>query len=297
VARRLTEARAEVRDAALDLERYLDRIEADPGRLAAADERLHEIETLQRKYGADVAAVLAHRDAAAAELASIEGADARETEIVASRGERAAALARDAAALSAGRRRAARKLARTVTATLGELAMKDARFEVSLDPAPASPGVPCGPTGAEIPSFLLSANAGEAPRPLRRVASGGELSRAFLAIQQALRGAHAGMVLVFDEVDAGIGGGVAADRVGHCLAELAARHQVLVITHLPQIAAYAETHFRVRKRGSGGRTTVRIERVEGDDRVEEIARMAGGAAVAESTREHARALLRDRVSP
>ncbi len=105
------------------------------------------------------------------------------------------------------------------------------------------------------------------------------------------------MVLVFDEVDAGIGGGRAADRVGHCLAELAARHQVLVITHLPQIAAYAETHFRVRKRGSGGRTTVRIERVEGDDRVEEIARMAGGAAVAESTREHARALLRDRANP
>jgi DNA repair protein RecN (Recombination protein N) len=141
---------------------------------------------------------------------------------------------------------------------------------------------------------MFSANAGEPPRALRKVASGGELSRLLLALTGATRAAGAGMVLVFDEVDAGVGGR-AADRVGRRLAELAGHHQVLCITHLPQIAAFAELHFRVEKRASGGRTLARLEPVAGAERVEEIARMAGGESVGEATRRHARELLASRA--
>ena len=153
--------------------------------------------------------------------------------------------------------------------------MPEARFEVALPPAPAPEGLPCGPGGAEAPEFLLCANKGERLQPLREVASGGELSRAFLALKQALREQAAGMVLVFDEVDAGVGG-EAAERVGQRLAELAERHQVLCITHLPQIAAYAHRHFRVAKQAGRGAPASSIAPVTGDERVDEIARMAGG---------------------
>ena len=171
--------------------------------------------------------------------------------------------------------------------------MPRAEFSVALDRLPAPEGLPCGPGGREAPEFFFTANPGEAPRPLRKVASGGELSRAFLAVKNAAREADGGMVLVFDEVDAGIGG-QAADRVGRTLAELAAHHQVLCITHLPQVAALADTHFKVEKIASEGRTRTRISQVEGPDRVEEIARMAGGREVGEATRRHARELLGSR---
>ncbi|MEE8509037.1 MAG: DNA repair protein RecN, partial [Myxococcota bacterium] len=186
------------------------------------------------------------------------------------------------------------RLARIVEASLRELSMPEARFEVALEPVEGLGDLPCGPHGAERPIFCFSADAGTPPRPLRRVASGGELSRAFLAIKNALRESDAGMVLVFDEVDAGIGGR-AADRVGRKLAELAVCHQVLCITHLPQIAAYASTHFRVEKLSPGDGAQARIIAVEGADRVEEIARMAGGESIGEATRRHARDLLSARA--
>jgi DNA repair protein RecN (Recombination protein N) len=147
-----------------------------------------------------------------------------------------------------------------------------------------------GASGAETCEFSFSANAGEALRPLRSVASGGELSRVFLALKNTLRRAGAGMVLVFDEVDAGVGGAV-AERVGATLASLAEHHQVLCITHLPQIAAHAGTHFAVRKREQAGRTRTGVEPLGASERVDEIARMAGGEKVTEATRKHARALL------
>ena len=144
--------------------------------------------------------------------------------------------------------------------------------------------------GRERPQFTFSANQGESPRPIQKVASGGELSRLFLAIKNSLRRADRNMVIVFDEVDAGIGGAV-AERVGRVLAELATEHQVLCITHLPQIAAFADRHFVVRKEARGGRTRTLVEVVDGDPRVDELARMAGGENVTEVTREHARSLL------
>ena len=287
-------AATEVLDIAADLERHLDGIEADPARLAAIEERLHRVEQLQRKYGPSVEAVLEHRARAAAELAEIEGADERVAAIDAERGKLAAKLEDDARELSAGRTRVGKQLAREVESALRELAMPNARFAISLCPVPATGNLPCGPWGNEAAEYTFCAHRGEPLRPLRQVASGGELSRAFLAIKQVLRQDSEGMVLVFDEVDAGVGG-EAADRVGRRLAELAGRHQVLCITHLPQIAAFADAQYRVEKRTRGGRTVARIERVEGAERIEEIARMAGGEKIGEATREYARELLSSRA--
>ena len=174
--------------------------------------------------------------------------------------------------------------------------MPHASFAVALPPASALDGLPCGAGGAENPAFVFSANRGEALRPLREIASGGELSRTFLALKQALREEEAGMVLVFDEVDAALGG-EAANQVGRQLARLGARHQVLCITHLPQIAAWADVHLRVAKRPRGARTSVKIERLEEAARVDELARMAGGKTAGEAARQYARELLRTRTSP
>jgi DNA repair protein RecN (Recombination protein N) len=293
-AERLSAVASEVRDVAADLERHLDGIEADSSKLAAIDERLHRVEELQRKYGARVEDVLSHRDQSAAELAEIDGADERASSLDAERAAVVARLAVDAAELSDGRARAGKRLAREVQAAMRDLAMPHASFAVALDPVPLSEDLPSGPGGRETPEFTFCANRGESLRALRHVASGGELSRAFLAIKQVLRESAEGMVLVFDEVDAGLGG-VAADRVGRRLAELARHHQVLCITHLPQIAAFANAHFRVDKRDRGKRTVARIERVEGDARVDEIARMAGGERVGKATRQFARELLAERA--
>jgi DNA repair protein RecN (Recombination protein N) len=296
LAERLAGIAAEARDAGLELERQVEGVDADPARLAALEDRLDTVDRLRRKYGATPEEILRFRDESAAELARIEGAGAREAELEKEREGVLAALASDAELLSRGRARAARELGGAVEAALRELAMPQARFEVALEPAPAPEGLPCGPSGREAPEFQLSANAGEPLRALRRAASGGELSRSFLAIRNALREADAGMVLVFDEVDAGIGG-EAANRVGRALGELASHHQVLCITHLPQIAACADVHFRVEKRERGGRTVASVALVAGEARVEEVARMAGGEAVGEATRKHARDLLGRRAKP
>ena len=284
---------AELRELAADLAGHLEGLEADPLELARLEERLHQIEQLQRKYGATVAEVLAHREQASAELAELEGAGARESELEGRAAGLRDQLSRNAAELSEARARGAKELAKAVEPLLRELAMPEARFGVELRPATPPPGLPCGASGAEVPEFVFSANRGEPLRPLRQVASGGELSRAFLALRQCLRAGGAGMVLVFDEVDAGVGG-EAADRVGRRLAELAESHQVLCITHLPQIAAYAQRHFGVRKRSGRRRAAVCIEPLEGDARVEELARMAGGDSAGEAAREYARELLSTR---
>ncbi|MDH3520587.1 MAG: DNA repair protein RecN [Myxococcales bacterium] len=294
LAERLVVVATEVRDAAADLERHLDGIEADPARLDSIDERLHRVEQLQRKYGPSVEDVLRHREQAAAELAQLEGADERAAALEVQRRALVERLQADADALSEGRARAAKRLAREVEFALRELAMPHARFAVVLSPLPDAGGLPCGPSGAETAEFAFCANRGEALRSLRHVASGGELSRAFLAIKQVLREEDAGMVLVFDEVDAGVGG-AAADRLGRRLAELAARHQVLCITHLPQIAAFADAHFRVLKRERAGRTVACIEQVEGRERIAEIARMAGGERAGKATLQYARELLAARA--
>jgi DNA repair protein RecN (Recombination protein N) len=296
LATRLGDALVELRDVAGELEHWLDGLDADPVQLAAAEERLHAVERLERKYGGSVEQVLAQRDAVAAELAGLEHADERLGAMDALRADLVQQLERAAQALSAARARAGEGLAGEVEAALRKLAMPHASFAVALQRAPAPDGLPCGPGGAEAPAFVFSANRGEALRKLSEIASGGELSRTFLALKQALREDEAGMVLVFDEVDAALGG-EAANQVGRQLAQLGARHQVLCITHLPQIAAWADVHLHISKRPRGGRTAVRVERLEGEARIDELARMAGGKAAGAAAREYARELLRTRSSP
>jgi DNA repair protein RecN (Recombination protein N) len=291
LADRLRAAGSELGDAARELERYADAVEVDPGRRAVLEERLAELERLRRKYGRSESEIGAQRERIAAELAGLAGSDDRARSLAGSEASLRAGLAAAAEALSAGRRRSAARLSREVEAALRELEMPDARLSVALEPVLAIDGLPCGPAGAEQVELLFSANRGESPRPLRKIASGGELSRVFLALKNALRRGEAGMVLVFDEVDAGVGGRT-ADRVGAVLAELAGEHQVLCITHLPQIAARATTHLRVAKAARGARSVAGVARLAPEERIEELARMAGGAAVTDATRRHARELLR-----
>jgi DNA repair protein RecN (Recombination protein N) len=290
---RLESLESELRDLAASALDYLSELEIDPARLEQIEEKISRLEKLRRKYGQSVEEMFAHRDDIAREIESLMGADDCIRGLLADR-DRAVAVANESSLeLSKARARSGKKLAKAVQAELGDLAMQGARFVVNLDADQRDDrptGLETGSGGREKPEFHFSANEGEAPRPIQRVASGGELSRLFLAIKNSLRRADRNMVIVFDEVDAGIGGAV-AERVGRVLAELATEHQVLCITHLPQIAAFADRHFVVRKQAKAGRTRTEVNEVTGDLRVEELARMAGGENVTEVTREHARSLL------
>jgi DNA repair protein RecN (Recombination protein N) len=226
------------------------------------------------------------------ELESIDTIDA---DLAAARLRREAAHSAYAAAahvLSERRRQAAGKLGPAVEAELKPLGLSKAKFTVSLTPRAEHDGlrVPLHPAGAERAEFYLAANPGEAARPIGRAASGGELSRLMLALHVALGTDEPGRVLIFDEVDAGVSGSVAV-AVGARLARLAARHQVLCVTHLPQVAAYARGHYHVSKRVASGRTHTEIVPLQGDERVNELARMLGGRKATDASRENAAELL------
>ncbi len=290
---RLEALESELRDLTASTTDYLSELEIDPARLVHVEEKIARLEKLRRKYGQSVEEMFAHRDDVAREIESLAGADDRIRQLDADRTKSVDVANEASARLSKARARAAKKLAKAVGNELGDLSMEGARFVVDLEPIvlkAGSLGLLTGPGGRERPQFYFSANQGEAPRPIQKVASGGELSRLFLAVKNSLRRADRNMVIVFDEVDAGIGGAV-AERVGRVLAELATEHQVLCITHLPQIAAFADRHFVVRKETRGGRTRTQVDRVQDDLRVEELARMAGGENVTDITRQHARSLL------
>ena len=277
-----------------------DRAVFDPDRLEQIDARLDAIVKLKRKYGDSVAAILAHRQEVAAALDRITRHDAIAEEMERAVAEAAAAAGTEAAALSAARTRAAERLERLVQKEIRGLGMEHGRFRVALRREPAAAGELAagpegsrvGPRGAESVELLLSANPGEDLRPLAKVVSGGELSRVMLAAKTVLAAADDVPVLVFDEVDAGIGGRV-ADVVGQKLAATAAGRQVLCVTHLAPIAAYAGQHLLVEKRVARGATRTTVTRLPAAARVDELARMLGGERVTEASRRHARELLRD----
>jgi len=277
-----------------------DRAVFDPDRLEQIDARLDAIVKLKRKYGDSVAAILAHRQEVAAALDRITRHDAIAEEMERAVAEAAAAAGSEAAALSAARTRAAERLERLVQKEIRGLGMEHGRFRVALRREPAAAGELAagpegwrvGPRGAESVELLLSANPGEDLRPLAKVVSGGELSRVMLAAKTVLAAADDVPVLVFDEVDAGIGGRV-ADVVGQKLAASAAGRQVLCVTHLAPIAAYAGQHLLVEKRVARGATRTTVTRLPAAARVDELARMLGGERVTEASRRHARELLRD----
>ncbi len=262
----------------------------DPQALERAEERLAGLERLRRKYGPTLDEVLALRESLEAEHRRLTGRGAGEEE-VRRRVEAGFARWREAArTLGEARRLAARSLAEAVERELRPLALDKARFAVELKPLTAEGPEAARPTGLEEVAFAFSANPGEPLKPLARIASGGELSRTMLALLTASRLAGGPATVIFDEVDAGIGGSP-AEAVGRRLAMLSAARQVLCITHLPQIAAFADRHIRVEKRSAGGRTTVRAAALPDAERVEELARMVAGAKVTATARDHARALL------
>jgi DNA repair protein RecN (Recombination protein N) len=241
-------------------------------------ERRQLLRELRRKYGDTLADVMAHRDEASARLAELESYETLAAELEAERSAAGADVARAAAAVAAARRAAAPRLGKAVEQHLRRLAMPRARVEVAVD----------GPAPADDVRFLLGANPGEPVQPLARVASGGELARAMLALRLVLT--EAPNTLVFDEVDVGIGG-EAALAVGRSLATLGARHQVLVVTHLPQVAAFADHQIAVDKADVKGRTVARAAAVDGDARTRELSRMLSGLSESGAAHRHARELL------
>jgi DNA repair protein RecN (Recombination protein N) len=290
----LRRAGVELEEAVLALQRYGAALEADPSRLAAVEGRLGEIGRLQARYGADVEEILAHRDRAREELERIGGGEARGERLERELAEAARELSTRAARLDKARRQAGNEIAAAVQKQLRGLELRKAEFQVrfeKLNPkTPEGWEAPSGPRGPALASFVFSANPGEEPRRLRDVASGGELSRLLLALRNVLRDADEGRILLFDEIDAGVGGR-SARRVGERLRSLGRVHQILCITHLAAIAALGETHYNVQKRTRGGRTVTAIGPLEGEARVDEIARLSGGGRVTAAARAHARELL------
>ncbi|MEW6045482.1 MAG: DNA repair protein RecN [Bacillota bacterium] len=280
--RTLSEQLAELARA---VRRHLERCEPNPSRQAEVEARLDLIDRLKRKYGQTIEAVLAYQDEARQRLSDLVQQSARSGEVERALEELQARYQEMSHRLSAIRRDAARRLGEAVETELRDLAMPKARFEVVLEAAEP------GPSGLERASFLFSANPGEPPRPLARVASGGELSRTMLACRTVLAGLDPVPVLVFDEPDAGLGGR-AAQAVAERLARLGRLRQVLVVTHLPQVASMADFHLSVRKLEKDGATQVEVGALSAEERVQELARMLGGARVTESAERHATELLR-----
>jgi DNA repair protein RecN (Recombination protein N) len=279
--RRVADLAAMARDAA-------GSIEADPDRLTGIESRLEKLARIQRKYGGTLADVLALAEKLARErdeLSDIE--DSLERRRREERGASSAYL-EAAGRLSAKRAFSAPKFSSAVERELHALAMEKARFEVRLDRL--SEDAPRA-SGLETAAFLFAPNPGEAAKPVEKIASGGELSRLHLAIQSVAAGKKgARRTLVFDEVDSGIGGRT-AEVVGRKLKTLAARGQVLCVTHVPQIAAVADRHYLAEKREARGRTIAAVRQVEGKERVAEIARMLAGETIPETAVRHARTLL------
>ena len=290
--------KARLEDLAFTLRHAIDGLDASPGRLQQVEDRLALIERLKRKHGGSLDDAIARRERLAAEHQALTGGESSVAEVQQQLADAGSAFLGAARMLSAARRAAAPKFARSIEAELAGLAMERTKFEVRLATSEAEGQ--WTEAGIDAGEFFLSPNVGEELRPLARIVSGGELSRVMLALKtlSAMTGAPARgsgaadpvKTLIFDEVDAGIGGRVAT-VVGQKLASLGHRFQVLCITHLPQIASCGRTHYLIEKRIQGRRTVTSVTQLEGEERVAEIARMMGGAAAGEKAMAGARELL------
>jgi DNA repair protein RecN (Recombination protein N) len=289
LAERLAGMEAELDDVASSARELAESVEHDSAALARHEERLSLIYALLRRYGDDEPAVIAHGERAQAEAERLRGLDAERARRQAEDARLLALVAFAAAELSTARRAAAGALANAVGAVLAELGFPAGVFEVALGRRPADADEPAveidgdavafDGAGVDQVVYRLAPNAGEPARPLARIASGGELSRVALAIKQVLAEADETPTLVFDEIDAGIGGR-SADPVGRSLWTLARRHQVLCVTHLPQIAAHADAHFQIMKRERNGRTVTEVNRLDREGRIVELGQMLGGSEAA-----------------
>lgn len=283
----LKPAQIAVDEAAHELRHYLGKLEADPNRLEEAQSRLAQIEKLKRKYGNSIEEILAFLDQVTANLKGVETSGERRAELEQQIAAQEAAYRADALKLRDARKKAAKHLEKQVEAELADLAMKGTRFRVEFSEAAPSA------MGLDTVQFLVSANTGEEPRPLEKVASGGELSRIALALKTCIstrRDAKQERTLVFDEVDAGVGG-AAGETMGRRLKAIAATNQVLCVTHLPQIAGFADHHYVVSKHEVAGRTQAKVEELTPEARVREIGRMLSGQHLSEEALRHAERLI------
>lgn len=297
LAERIGEIGILLGDVAGELAGYADDLDADPLRLAAVEERRAALNALTRKYGQDIAAVLSWAEQGAQRLTALDGDDERIDELTAERDALRAELGGLAQALTDARTEAAERFAAAVTAELASLAMPHARvsFEIrqSDDPEGVEVGgrtVAYGPSGADEVELLLAPHPGAPPRPIAKGASGGELSRVMLAVEVVFAGTDPVPTYLFDEVDAGVGG-KAAVEIGRRLAKLAKSAQVVVVTHLPQVAAFADRQLLVEKTNDGSVTRSGVKVLEGEDRVRELSRMLAGQEDSETARAHAEELL------
>jgi len=292
----IASARESLEEAARMLGSYAQRIEADPARLEQIDDRLQELQRLKRKYGGSIEAAIGTLDRSRAEITELETMEESRAEAEAELAQTLDHLWRLARGLSTQRRQSAAELKRRMEAELKTLEMRNAVFEARFGNANdgqaafTRDGATLGATGYDSVEFYLSANLGQPAMPLGKIASGGELSRVMLALKCLEARRRAVATLIFDEVDAGIGGGV-AEVVGRKLKQLAKFHQVLCVTHLPQIAAFADQHFVVEKEQRRGTTASRVSALERGERIEELARMLGGVEITDKIRRAARELL------
>ncbi|MFD9909073.1 DNA repair protein RecN [Streptomyces sp. NPDC059063] len=297
LADRIGEIGILVADVAGELAGYADDLDADPLRLAAVEERRAALTQLTRKYGEDVGAVLAWAEQGAARLSELDGDDDRLTELTAERDALGAELAELARALTEARVEAASRFAAAVTEELASLAMPHARVTIDIRQTDDPDGVEIdgrtvayGPAGVDDVELLLAPHPGAPPRPIAKGASGGELSRVMLAVEVVFAGTDPVPTYLFDEVDAGVGG-KAAVEIGRRLARLARSAQVVVVTHLPQVAAFADRQLLVEKTNDGSVTRSGVQVLEGEDRVRELSRMLAGQEDSVTARAHAEELL------
>lgn len=295
-ARALEDTWPVLREVARDLERYAGRTRSDPSRLAEIEERLYRLEGLLRQHGPTLQDVLAARARLDAELTALATTEDRIAEKAREHEALLAVAAERARKLSARRKKAAEKLGSAIGGELAELGMGGARVLVDVAPLPEGgaelvvDGARLGKDGIDRVEFMISPNKGIDPRPLRKIASGGELSRALLALKRVLAEGGPSGLYVFDEVDAGVGGAV-AERIGKAIADVARHHQVLCITHLAPIAAFADQHYVVAKDAAASMTTSSVRPVKGKDRVAEVARMLSGAKVTGSAEAAAKEMI------
>jgi DNA repair protein RecN (Recombination protein N) len=289
-------ARLGLEEAAHTLRDYAERVEADPARLEEIETRMAELTRLKRKYGGSLPSVLETLERSRVEIAGLERVSESRAEAESQLRDALDDLARMGAELSARRQSAAAELKRRMETELKTLGMRAPVFEARFAPLEKSEngfehsGVTLGPGGADSIEFMLSPNLGQPPMALARIASGGELSRVMLALKRLEAQRRGVATMIFDEVDAGVGGAV-AQVVGRKLKELARFHQVLCVTHLPQVAAFADTHFLVEKEERRGATRSRVSALAQAERIEEVARMLGGAEVTDKFRRAARELI------
>jgi DNA repair protein RecN (Recombination protein N) len=289
----MRDAMIALEEVAFDLSRYLDKLDMDPAELAEVNDRLNTVNRILNKYGDPLDATLAYRQEIGAKIAELERASddlgTVDREIAPLRKE----VERLGRELSAKRHALAKKLSPLIEGQLAELGMEKAKFTVTLAPAAGTvPGesMPATPSGFDAVEFVAQTNPGQLAQPLRKIASGGEMSRIMLALKGILAQSDRVSVLVFDEIDANVGGRLGS-IIGNKLRALAAHHQVLCITHLPQIASYGDRHLTVRKEVVGDATETKVRTMDGPERLQELAEMIGGQRITDTTRAQAQELL------